>query len=361
MGCPEVMSLGGGEGLGRNKAAAPCLDELEGGGDKPRAVDQRQSILHRTKICSFWLRGRCRRHPCSFAHGHKELRQAPDLTKTAMCSALLSEGCCPNMGCTFAHSIAELRVISKPGARLPVDDASGATQRPGQWRGQHKGGIAAPDLDSRRILSRLPASNDIALTGGVAQPKQLPALGETIGADRRGAASEGLVDEGSAAAVFCSMVAPLAGLASPAEMRSQQPKAARRVTMPPWVFAGSDDGALLEMVMPTQLGEAKWMPVQTQRSGGALAGGTKQGQMVGSVLVPVLVPVPPRREQEEDVEVEDGRMRYAAAPSQRPAQTETDDCDALQDLGGMVQLLQKFSPEAQQQLLNSAGPDFYED
>mmetsp|Transcript_43970 Transcript_43970/g.113201 ORF Transcript_43970/g.113201 Transcript_43970/m.113201 type:complete len:248 (-) Transcript_43970:189-932(-) len=67
----------------------------------------------KTRVCTFWLKGRCRRSPCSFAHGELELRNAPDLTRTSMCRTFAARGQCPDQQCTFAHSYDELRTTDE--------------------------------------------------------------------------------------------------------------------------------------------------------------------------------------------------------------------------------------------------------
>jgi hypothetical protein len=79
----------------------------------PRACGQEQTeLFFKTKICTFWLKGRCDRQPCSFAHGQDELLRAPDLTKTAMCRNVVLKGRCRDADCKYAHSHLELRTVS---------------------------------------------------------------------------------------------------------------------------------------------------------------------------------------------------------------------------------------------------------
>jgi hypothetical protein len=72
------------------------------------------TALEKTRMCLYFLQGRCKYTDCSFAHSHDELKQAPsNLRKTKMCELFLA-GCCPNdVDCNFAHSMDELKVRSK--------------------------------------------------------------------------------------------------------------------------------------------------------------------------------------------------------------------------------------------------------
>ena len=72
-------------------------------------IDSSQSILHRTRLCTFFARGRCNRGDmCTFAHGPVDLQPKPDLTQTKLCPL---RGRCTNKRCTFAHSWYELRYV----------------------------------------------------------------------------------------------------------------------------------------------------------------------------------------------------------------------------------------------------------
>ncbi|CAJ1358548.1 unnamed protein product [Effrenium voratum] len=68
----------------------------------------------KTKLCMFWEKGACTRgSDCKYAHGHKELNQMPNLTKTSLCKDLLTTGSCTRSDCLFAHSVEELRATNK--------------------------------------------------------------------------------------------------------------------------------------------------------------------------------------------------------------------------------------------------------
>ena len=77
--------------------------------------DPSLSILHRTRLCTFFARGRCNRGDmCTFAHGLVDLKPKPDLTQTKLCPM---RGRCKNQHCRFAHSWYELRYVKYKGRR----------------------------------------------------------------------------------------------------------------------------------------------------------------------------------------------------------------------------------------------------
>jgi hypothetical protein len=95
-------------------------------------VDQHQSILYKTKFCSFFQEGRCRRgKKCGFAHDREELGSQPDLTKTSMCKEWLS-GTCNFVKCRFAHGKHELRRISSRRKEPPQHSQVGHEILPAQ-------------------------------------------------------------------------------------------------------------------------------------------------------------------------------------------------------------------------------------
>lgn len=70
------------------------------------------SLLHRTKMCSFFERGACERgERCTYAHAAVELKPAPDLHCTKLCPKGMD---CLDSECRFAHRQAELRVVAVP-------------------------------------------------------------------------------------------------------------------------------------------------------------------------------------------------------------------------------------------------------
>eukprot|EP00397_Hematodinium_sp_SG-2012_P016447 GEMP01016779.1.p1 GENE.GEMP01016779.1~~GEMP01016779.1.p1 ORF type:complete len:307 (+),score=29.59 GEMP01016779.1:332-1252(+) len=75
---------------------------------------KKPSLLYRTKKCSYYESGSCKRgEKCAFAHGEANLRRAPDLYKTQLCEAYLTTGACQNKAtCSFAHGLAELQPMT---------------------------------------------------------------------------------------------------------------------------------------------------------------------------------------------------------------------------------------------------------
>ena len=69
--------------------------------------------FYKTALCRFFTNSKCNRYQdCPYAHGIEELRQLPDLSKTALCKK--GETC--NLSadqCPFAHDINELKASRK--------------------------------------------------------------------------------------------------------------------------------------------------------------------------------------------------------------------------------------------------------
>lgn len=66
--------------------------------------------LAKTKMCSFFERGRCSLENCRYAHAVEELRVAPNLQKTKLCRAFMQGYCSAGENCGFAHGEEDLRV-----------------------------------------------------------------------------------------------------------------------------------------------------------------------------------------------------------------------------------------------------------
>mmetsp|Transcript_124411 Transcript_124411/g.243984 ORF Transcript_124411/g.243984 Transcript_124411/m.243984 type:complete len:257 (-) Transcript_124411:469-1239(-) len=69
------------------------------------------NALAKTRLCKFYLHGKCKRGAaCSFAHGEKALQPQPDLQRTQLCYQFMEIGRC-RFGdrCTFAHGTQQLR------------------------------------------------------------------------------------------------------------------------------------------------------------------------------------------------------------------------------------------------------------
>ena len=77
--------------------------------------------LSKTRRCSFFLEGRCKyTEGCTYAHSLDELRKAPEeLRKTKMCDLFL-QGLCRDDKCNFAHDYQEIRCRRRS---RPVNDA----------------------------------------------------------------------------------------------------------------------------------------------------------------------------------------------------------------------------------------------
>jgi len=86
-----------------------------------------QQQLFKTKLCRFFVAGRCRYGAdCPFAHHELELAEQPDFTKTSLCKDWM-KGLCAHTSnvCRFAHGDSELRNVrqsmSPPSNSNPQD------------------------------------------------------------------------------------------------------------------------------------------------------------------------------------------------------------------------------------------------
>jgi len=87
----------------------------------PRRVAR--NMFHKTKMCNFFLAGKCRKHgSCNFAHSEAELSHPPDLHCTKMCPSVAGGVACTDANCKFAHEDSELR--KKP-VRAKKDEVAG--------------------------------------------------------------------------------------------------------------------------------------------------------------------------------------------------------------------------------------------
>lgn len=90
------------------------------------------AALEKTRMCVYYLQGRCKYDDCSFAHSATELKQAPsNLRKTKMCDLFLS-GLCLDSHCNFAHSMDEIKFRPKraPSATLSPTMVGSRTAAP---------------------------------------------------------------------------------------------------------------------------------------------------------------------------------------------------------------------------------------
>lgn len=76
-------------------------------------TDMKHGLFRKTKLCSFFLEGRCRHgEQCTFAHGEVDVNFLPDLTKTSLCVAWKAGTChLSAKSCRFAHGKHELRSV----------------------------------------------------------------------------------------------------------------------------------------------------------------------------------------------------------------------------------------------------------
>jgi hypothetical protein len=81
--------------------------------DSPKARSGIVNIrkqFRKTKLCSYYLAGRCTfGTQCFYAHNPEDVQGAPDLKKTKLCIAWQDGTCANGADCTFAHGAKELR------------------------------------------------------------------------------------------------------------------------------------------------------------------------------------------------------------------------------------------------------------
>lgn len=107
------------------------------------------TALEKTRMCVYYLQGRCKYEDCSFAHSATELKQAPsNLRKTKMCD-LFMMGHCYDSHCNFAHSVDELKVRPKRSVSITQSPSlAGASVSP-------SGAERDSEFCARTILSML--------------------------------------------------------------------------------------------------------------------------------------------------------------------------------------------------------------
>jgi hypothetical protein len=81
--------------------------------DSPKARSGIVNIrkqFRKTKLCSYYLAGRCTfGTQCFYAHNPEDIQDAPDLKKTKLCIAWQDGTCANGSTCGFAHGAKELR------------------------------------------------------------------------------------------------------------------------------------------------------------------------------------------------------------------------------------------------------------
>ncbi|CAL1148987.1 unnamed protein product [Cladocopium goreaui] len=75
---------------------------------------QTQESLKCTQLCRHWASGTCfSGMGCSFAHSKAELRERPSLRATELCFRFAKGNCRKGQGCNFAHGHHELRSLAQ--------------------------------------------------------------------------------------------------------------------------------------------------------------------------------------------------------------------------------------------------------
>lgn len=119
------------------------------------------AVLKYTKMCDFFLKGKCQRGArCNFAHNKDQLQSKPDLFKTVLCVRFMSKGACKSgQSCRFAHCRDELRQVRE------VDESSQCSKE---------------DRQKQSFMRPVPAVPRQALTPGKA-----PSVEQTIRNNKR--------------------------------------------------------------------------------------------------------------------------------------------------------------------------------
>mmetsp|Transcript_5280 Transcript_5280/g.13136 ORF Transcript_5280/g.13136 Transcript_5280/m.13136 type:complete len:232 (-) Transcript_5280:272-967(-) len=119
--------------------------------------DLARQLFHKTRVCTFWLAGRCTRAGCRFAHGESELMPVPDLSKTTLCRVFRKRGVC-RPDCRFAHGTCELRDFNRARDRKQLDafsrvvrSVSAADAQPTAWQSQGRNNVEA--MDGNKVVS----------------------------------------------------------------------------------------------------------------------------------------------------------------------------------------------------------------
>mmetsp|Transcript_134289 Transcript_134289/g.233387 ORF Transcript_134289/g.233387 Transcript_134289/m.233387 type:complete len:269 (+) Transcript_134289:36-842(+) len=112
-----------------------------------------EAIFFKTRMCSFYPRGKCSRGSyCSFAHEDRELQQAPDLYKTSPCLAYIRAGICRDgNSCQYAHTKDELRV--------------GASKSKVEWPSLEEPSFGGKDHETKLSFSRQPTEDSFETDG----------------------------------------------------------------------------------------------------------------------------------------------------------------------------------------------------
>jgi len=102
--------------------SAKCADHPD---DSAARADDPVLKFQKTQLCRFFPN--CHKGAkCPFAHGRKEVRACPDLTKTELCSAWIRSKCPkPASACKYAHGLEDVR-----GNEGKLDVIEGVTTAP---------------------------------------------------------------------------------------------------------------------------------------------------------------------------------------------------------------------------------------
>jgi hypothetical protein len=99
-----------------------AIDEIRA--DIDQDVPPKSALLRKTKMCTFFMRGDCRKGSmCRFAHESIALKARPNLFRTSLCMAFERSGRC-KMGdyCKYAHGTDQLQKFSNDSSDLEAGE-----------------------------------------------------------------------------------------------------------------------------------------------------------------------------------------------------------------------------------------------
>mmetsp|Transcript_58959 Transcript_58959/g.121897 ORF Transcript_58959/g.121897 Transcript_58959/m.121897 type:complete len:420 (+) Transcript_58959:13-1272(+) len=150
--------------------SGPCSNSAPSGSSQD-PESPRRSGRDKTLICKFWLKNRCDRSNCKYAHGEEEKRRA---CKAIMCLFEASGGCRLGAECLYAHSwerlpreVEEKSRGEESGDESEVDDRGDVTMAVQSTSGTawHKAAESMP-IEAQRSACRRANSRQRLETGG---------------------------------------------------------------------------------------------------------------------------------------------------------------------------------------------------
>lgn len=109
-----------------SSSMATCLSQKTPAQQKQRGEKNSKGAYKATQLCKFHLMGSCKRQGgCTFAHSIEDLKAPPIFWKTRLCESYMQTGTCKNgHTCRFAHGKEEMRLASVLRKQLVQADCS---------------------------------------------------------------------------------------------------------------------------------------------------------------------------------------------------------------------------------------------